>query len=101
MLQHINLSSQGAPSRPFELRFLRLPELLPRRGRSRSSHWRDVKSGLFPPPVALGARCSGWPVHELEVILGAQIAGASPDEIRTLVARLVAARAQLMPSEAA
>jgi prophage regulatory protein len=88
----------AANSRPFELGFLRLPALLSKRGRKRSSHFRDIKAGLFPPPVALGPRCSGWPEHEVDLLLRAQIAGASPDEIRSLVARLIAARAELMPS---
>lgn len=100
MLQH-TLSpadyQRAFSSRPVELRFLRLPELLARRGRSRSSHFRDVAAGLYPPPVTLGARCSGWPAHEADLVLRAQIAGASPDEVRALVAQLVAARAELMP----
>jgi len=96
---HTSSPIQGAlPSRLFEFRFLRLPELIARGARKRSSLFRDIKAGLFPPPIPLGPRCSGWPEHEVDLVLRARIAGASPDEIRALVARLVAARADLMPS---
>ena len=84
-----------------QIRFERLPALLDRRGSSKSSHFRDIANGLWTPPVRIGSRCSAWPEHENDLILGAQIASASPDEIRALVARLVAARALAMPACAA
>lgn len=71
---------------------LRLPEVLRQRGRSRSTHYLDIQQGLFPHPVAIGARAVGWPEHEVAAVNDARIAGRSDDEIRELVARLEAAR---------
>ena len=33
---------------------LRLPAVLKRRGKSRSSHYADIKAGLFVRPVKIG-----------------------------------------------
>jgi prophage regulatory protein len=74
------------------IRLLRLPAVLDRRARTRSAHYRDIASGLYPPPVRLGARCSAWPEHEVDIVLRAQIAGASSDGLRALVTRLIAER---------
>lgn len=71
---------------------LRLPVVLKRRGISRSSHYADVKVGLFVPPVKLGLRARGTPDDEVDALIAATIAGKSDDEIRALVAMLVAAR---------
>ena len=71
---------------------LRLPAVLQRRGKSRSAHYADVKAGLFVPPVKLGLRARGTPDDEVETLVAATIAEKSHDEIRALVAKLVAAR---------
>ena len=71
---------------------LRLPAVKIRTGRSRSSTYADIKSGLFVAPVRIGARSVGWPVNEVDAILAARIASKSDEEIRALVAKLEAAR---------
>lgn len=71
---------------------LRLPAVLKRRGKSRSSHYADVKAGLFVPPVKLGLRACGTPDDEVDALVSATISGKSDDEMRSLVTRLVAAR---------
>ncbi len=71
---------------------LRLPAVLRQRGRSRSAHYLDIQQGLFTPPVPIGARAVGWPADELAILNAARIAGKSEDEIRALVAKLLAAR---------
>jgi prophage regulatory protein len=81
-----------------QLRLLRLPEVLARRGRKRSAHYRDIADGTFTPPARLGPRCSAWPDHEVEIIIRAQIAGASPDDLRTLVRELLMERLKMWPS---
>lgn len=72
---------------------LRLPEVLRRRGgRSRSTHYLDIKNGLFTPPIAIGSRSVGWPEEEVDALINGRIAGEGDPEIRSLVLRLMAAR---------
>lgn len=71
---------------------LRLPAVLRERGRSRSAHYLDIQQGLFTPPVPIGLRAVGWPAGEVAVLNAARIAGKSDDEMRALVAKLIAAR---------
>lgn len=73
-------------------RILRLPAVLKSRGRSRSSHYADIKSGLYVKPVQIGLRAVGTPEDEVNALNAARIAGKSDEEIRALVARLEAAR---------
>ncbi len=70
----------------------RLPVVLQKRGRSRSAHYLDIANGLFTPPVLIGGRAVAWPSNETEAINNARIAGWSDEQIRELVAKLVAAR---------
>jgi prophage regulatory protein len=79
------------------LGFTRLPDLLARRGDSRSNAYRDIADGLWTQPIKLGPRYSAWPTHEVEALIAARIAGASHDEIRALVRSLMIQRRQLMP----
>jgi len=67
---------------------LRLPSVLRERGRSRSSHYQDIRQGLFTRPVTIGSRAVGWPSREVEALNAARIAGMSDDEIRALVIKL-------------
>ncbi len=71
---------------------LRLPSVLHDRGRSRSSHYLDIKQGLFTSPVSIGARSVGWPEHEVTALNAARIAGKTDEEIRALVVKLEAER---------
>ena len=71
---------------------LRIPAVLQRRGRSRSSHYADIKAGLFVKPVLIGLRATGTPDYEVEVLIAARIAGKTDEEIRALVIRLEADR---------
>lgn len=71
---------------------LRLPEVLRRRGRSRSAHYLDIQQQLFTQPVGIGARAVGWPEHEVAALNAARVAGKSENEIRALVTKLQADR---------
>jgi prophage regulatory protein len=64
-------------------------------GEARSTLYRRVSQGLFPPPIRLGARSVGWPADEVIAVNAARIAGASPDEVRALVSGAIAARREL------
>jgi len=74
---------------------LRLPEVLSRKGDSRSSHFQQVKKGLFTPPLKLGTRTSVWPDYEVDAINAARIASWSNDEIRLLVSELIEVRNEI------
>lgn len=76
------------------IRFERLHEVMRGDGKSRSTVYADVARGTFPRPVRIGVRAVGWPVHETEAVRAARLRGASEDELRALVARLHAQRAE-------
>ncbi len=71
---------------------LRLPEVLRQRGLSRSTHYDDIKKGLYTKPVKIRERARGWPEYEVIALNAARIAGKGDDEIRFLVKRLLADR---------
>ena len=71
---------------------LRIPAVLQRRGRSRSSHYADIKAGLFVKPVLIGLRATGTPDYEVDTLIAARIAGKTDEEIRALVIKLEADR---------
>ncbi len=48
----------GAPG-PID-RMLRTPEVLEAMGWSRTTLYRRVRAGAFPPPVELGPNINGW-----------------------------------------
>lgn len=45
--------------------FLRLPEVKKRTGLSRSTIYLYIKRGLFPSPIKISVRCSGWVESEI------------------------------------
>lgn len=71
---------------------LRLRQVLQKRGKSRSSHYEDIRHGLFTKPIPIGLRAVGWPEYEADALVAAQIAGKTLADIRNLVQRLEAAR---------
>lgn len=70
----------------------RISAVLKMRGRSRSAHYLDIQQGLFPPPIKIGERAVGHPDSEIAAVNDARVAGRSNDEIRQLVADLIARR---------
>jgi prophage regulatory protein len=71
---------------------LRIPSVISESGLSRSTIYLRISQNLWTKPVSLGARAVGWPSDEVEAINAARIAGKTDEEIRTLVAKLEAAR---------
>lgn len=61
-------------------------------GYSRSTIYLPIAQGLWTKQVSLGARCVGWPAHEVASLNAARIARKSDGEIRTLMVKLEAAR---------
>ena len=81
-------------SNPFELLNLRSTS---EGFRSRPSLYRDIQGGLFPPAfhVGKGGKCARWLARERQAIIAARISGKSDNEIREIVKKLVAARAEI------
>ncbi len=52
-----------------EARMLRVPEVMARTGLSRTTLWRRVRAGTFPPPTELGENSIGWPESEISAWL--------------------------------
>jgi len=71
---------------------LRIPSVKSESGLSRSTIYLRIAQGLWTKPVSLGARAVGWPSDEVAAINAARIAGKTDEEVRTLVAKLEAAR---------
>ena len=76
----------------------RIPAYLARSGKSHSAFYRAVADGTHTPPVKIGARSAAIPRHEGDVIMGAEINGATPEQLRRLVAILMEQRKALMPA---
>ena len=75
---------------------LRMPAVKAETGhRSHASIYNAIKAGLFTAGVAIGQRAKGWPLYEVQAINAARIAGKSDAELRELVKRLHAKRAEL------
>jgi len=72
--------------------FLRLPAVLERRACSRATLYRAVADGTFVPPVRRGRRTSVWIEAEVTAVLAAEAAGATSEELRVLVRKLIAER---------
>ncbi len=70
-------------------------------GTPTSSWYELVRDGLAPSGVRLGGCAVAWSQSELAALNAARIAGRSDDEIRALVKRLVAARANALDGTAA
>ena len=78
------------------MQILRLPCVKEQTGhRSDASIYNAIREGLFPRGVAIGQRARGWPAADVSAINAARIAGKSDAEIRELVKRLHAKRAEL------
>ena len=61
-------------------------------GLKRSAGYKRIAKGLFPPPVKVGKRAAGFPKHEIDAIVALVVAGASDEEIKDAVSKLVALR---------
>ncbi len=61
---------------------------------SEPTYWRKIQTGLWTKPVKLSARVSAQRVGDCRALLAAYAAGKSDDEIRELVNRLHAKRAE-------
>jgi prophage regulatory protein len=54
-------------------RMLRLPRVKEMIGKAYSTIWKDVKEGLLPPPIPIGARSVAWKESELQACNDARV----------------------------
>ncbi len=73
-------------------KILRINDVKEKTGNSRSTIYKRIADGLFPKPVKIGPRSSGWPDYEVDAINAACIAGKNSEDIRALVVKLEVAR---------
>jgi predicted DNA-binding transcriptional regulator AlpA len=73
-------------------RILRKHDAERRVGISYPTIWRLEKAGLFPPRFRLSAASVGYFLAEVDALIDARAQGASDDDVRELIAALVAAR---------
>lgn len=78
-------------------KLLRLPDVVAATGCGITKVYDDVQKGVLPPPIKRD-RSSFWPADEIGAVVAARIAGKTDDEIRALVAEMVAARPQVLSS---
>lgn len=71
----------------------RLPAVLAASGYSRSTIYLRIDQGLWTKQVRLGARCVGWPSHEVAALNAARISGKTDTEIQALVKQMHGQRA--------
>jgi len=50
-------------------RFLRLPQILSVIPLGKTSWWAGVRSGRFPKPIKLSARCTAWRAEEIRELI--------------------------------
>ena len=78
------------------MRMLRKPAINEKFGwLSPTTPYNAIKGGLLTSFIKIGDRAVGIPDFEIDAILGARIAGQTDDQIRELVKRLHAKRAEL------
>ena len=74
------------------LELARKPRALEITGNRHATFQTKIKQGLLPTPVKITERCSAWPIHELDAVNRAIVAGQTPDQIKFLVTELVNSR---------
>jgi prophage regulatory protein len=70
------------------LRILRIKQIKAQTNIPNSTIYAAIGKGLFPRPIKLGERISGWLESEVTAIMGARISGKSEAEIKALVLAL-------------
>lgn len=97
-IDHKALVSTNLKARPIHSGVTMLPPAVvwKRRGKKRSSHYKDIQTGLFIEPVEISERSRATPDYEVDTLIAACIAGKSDEEIRALVRELRAARKEAL-----
>lgn len=73
---------------------IRKPQVLALTGLSKSTLYNRINSGLFTPPISLGARAVAFVASEVDAVILAMIEEQPPAEIKVLVSNLIQQRKQ-------
>ena len=76
-----------------KFRVLRIQEVMKISGLARSTIYLFAKQGVWPQPIRLAKKVSGWPEEEVISILRARACGKTDAEVRALVSYLHSRRA--------
>lgn len=71
---------------------IRIRDVITRTGCPRSTLYLRISQGLFTRPVRIGVRAVAWPIHEIDAILKAWVAGYTEAQMGALVCKLEADR---------
>lgn len=63
---------------------------------STSAIYDRIKLGIFPPNISLGGKAVAWIEEEVHTVINEMVMGATKDELRQLVTKLVAERTELI-----
>ena len=74
------------------MQFAKMPEVSRRTAEPVSTIYWRIGRGEFVPPIKQGERAAAFILEEIDAVMRARAAGASVEEIRALVRKLVAAR---------
>lgn len=58
----------------------------------RSTFYKKISDGVWPPPVKMGERISRWPRNEVESMIAIHVGGGSLQAIKDRVKQIVNAR---------
>ena len=78
-----------------ELQILRFPPVIFQTGLSKSTIYKKITAGIFPPPLSIGYRAVGFSNLEINAYIKAVIQQKSESEMRTLITELVTKRGDL------
>jgi prophage regulatory protein len=74
----MNADRDGTMSEIPETGFLRLPQVLSVIPLGKTCWWEGVKSGRFPKPVKLSARCTAWRAEDIRELIKTLSEAESP-----------------------
>jgi predicted DNA-binding transcriptional regulator AlpA len=74
------------------MQFAKMPAVSKKTAEPPSTIYWRVSNGEFVPPIKQGERAAAFILEEVDAVMRARAAGATRDEIKTLVRELVAAR---------
>ena len=73
----------------------RFPQVIKEAGISRSTIYKQIDNGTFPPPISMGDRAVAFVVKEVHAYINARVRGTSEIQMKALIIDLVNKRGEL------